>query len=297
MSKKLTLEERRYNFINSLIQSGYDYSMTDWDLFDYSLLKNVVTLRRTAQWDKRTFNDVVIMADTETSKKHPTIYEELKDGTKKAITQPNHIVCWTVTIRAYGFNIVTLRGRKPSDLAKCFARIHDAMPGNTTLIFFHNLAYDWEFIERFLFVELGTPERQLNTKPHYPIEITFKGGITLRDSLILLQRKLEKAAEDLDVQHKKAVGSWDYEKIRHQNTPLSEEEWHYVEFDTLSGAECIEAYCKGLEKNLAYLPLTATGINRNDLRNISNAYRWHDEYIKKTLPYGLYCIFSEYLFH
>lgn len=292
-----TLAEKRYNYINGLIQDGWDYRLTDWDRFDYGLLKGIVTIKKSSQWDKRTINDIVIMADTETSKKHPTIYEMLKDGTKKAITQPNHIVCWTVTLRAYGMNLVTLRGRKPSDLSKCFAKIHDALPGDVTYIFFHNLAYDWQFIERFLFVDHGIPEKQLNTKPHYPIQIEFASGMILRDSLILLQRKLEKVAIDLDVQHKKAVGSWDYEKIRNQNTPLSDDEWMYTEFDTLSGAECIEAYCKGLNMNLAYLPLTATGIPRGDLRNISKAYRWHDDFIKQVLPFDLYDIFSNFLYH
>lgn len=292
-----SLAKKRYDYINGLFQNGWDYSLTDWDLFDYGLLHNIVTIRKTANWDKRTINDIVIMADTETSKKHPTQYEILKNGTKKAITQPNHIVCWTITLRAYGFNIVTLRGRKPSDLAKCFSRIHDALPGDVTYVFFHNLAYDWEFIERFMFAQMGFPEKQLNTKPHYPIQIEFPGSFILRDSLILLQRKLEKAAQDLGVQHQKAVGTWDYEKIRDQSTPLTNEQWHYAEFDTLSGAECIEAYMQGLQKNLAFLPLTATGIPRGDLRNIAKENRWHDKYQKMVLPYELYVILSEYVSH
>lgn len=292
-----TLAKKRYDYINGLFQSGWEYSLTNWDLFDYTLLNGIVTIRKAANWDKRSINDIVIMADTETSKKHPTQYVKLKDGTKKAISQPNHIVCWTITLRAYGYNIVTLRGRKPSDLAKCFSKIHDALPGDVTYVFFHNLAYDWEFIERFMFAEMGFPEKQLNTKPHYPIQIEFPGNFILRDSLILLQRKLEKAAQDLGVMHQKAVGSWDYEKIRDQSTPLSDELWHYAEFDTLSGAECIEAYMQGLEKNLAYLPLTATGIPRGDLRNIAKDNRWHDKYQKMVLPYDLYVILSEYVYH
>lgn len=297
MSKYVTLDQRRYNYINNLMQNGTEYKLTDYTLFDYSILHDIVTIRKAAAWDKRTINDVIIMADTETSKSEPTRYEKLKDGTQKAITQPNHLVCWTVTIRAYNFNIVTLRGRKPSDLADCFARIHDALPGDVTFIFFHNLAYDWTFIERFMFQKFGFPEQQLNTKPHYPIQIQFKSNIILRDSLILLQRGLEKAASDLGVQHQKCVGSWDYEKIRHQSTELSDDEWMYAEFDTLSGAECIEAYCKGLEKTLANLPLTATGIPRGDLRDISKAFRWKEVYNKIVPDFEQYAILSDLLFH
>ena len=231
MSRYINLAERRYNYINNLQHNGWRYELTDYSAFDYSLLENIVTIKKKANWEKRRINDVIIMADTETSKKEPTRYETLKDGTKKAITQPNHIVCWTITIRAYGFNIVTLRGRKPSEFAECIVQIHNHLPGEITYFFIHNLAFDWVYLERFIFKTCGFPKSQLNTKPHYPIQIEFPSGIILRDSLILLQRKLEKAAEDLDVEHKKQTGSWDYEKIRNQCDELSYTEWQYAEFD------------------------------------------------------------------
>lgn len=285
---RMTLDERRYSYANSLMRDGWSYKLTDYATFQYDLLKNIVTLHKKANWEKRTINDIIVMCDTETSKNQPTRYTRLKDGTKKAITQPNHIVCWTITLRACGVNIVTLRGRKPSEFAECVSLIHDALPGDITYFFVHNLPYDWQFLERHLFAKLGFPEKQLNVKPHYPIQIEFGGGIILRDSLILLQRSLEKAAEDLNVTHQKCVGSWDYDKIRHQNTPLTSNEWMYAEFDTLSGAECIDAYCKGLEKDLATLPLTATGIPRGDVRNIAKAYRWRDKFENMALTYEQY---------
>ena len=296
MSRTKTLDERRYDFINGLYQTKHAYSLTNYATFDYSLLKNIVTLHKKANWEKRTINDIIVMVDTETSKKQPTQYEKLKDGTRKPIAQPNHIVCWTMTLRAYGYNIVTLRGRRPTELCDCLARVHDALPGDITYAFIQNLSFDWTFLERFMFSKFGFPEKQLNTKPHYPVQIEFKNGLTLRDSLILLQRSLEKAAADLNVQHQKCVGSWDYLKIRHQNMELSNDEWMYAEFDTLSGAECIDAYCKGLEKDLASLPLTATGIPRGEARNIAKLNRWRDQYEKMVLSYEQY-LDMQYVFH
>ena len=78
-------------------------------------------------------------------------------------------------------------------------------------IYFHNLAYDYVFLRLFLFDAFGTPKKQLNTKPHYPIMIGFENGIILKDSLILAGCKLEKWANDLNVNHKKAVGNWQYD--------------------------------------------------------------------------------------
>ena len=50
--------------------------------------------------------------------------------------------------------------------------------------------------------------------------IEFDNGVILRDSLILAQRKLEKWCIDLDVEHKKAVGLWDYNKHYTQKKKL-----------------------------------------------------------------------------
>ena len=59
--------------------------------------------------------------------------------------------------------------------------------------------------------------------------LKFDNGIILKDSLILAQCKLEKWANDLNVHHKKAVGSWDYDLIRHQDHQFTDEELHYIE--------------------------------------------------------------------
>lgn len=294
---RLTHDKRRYNYVNNLIRSGHEYSLTNWDKWDYTMLNNIDVLRRPQRWDESKINDIIIMADTETSKKAPTQYQTLKDGTKKAITQPNHVVCWTITLRAYGYDIVTLRGRKPFDLAECISKIVEALPGDKTYIYIHNLSYDWVFIERFMFSKFGFPTDQLNTKPHYPVQIEFKNGLILRDSLILLQRSLEKVAQDLGVTHQKQTGAWDYEKIRHQCTPLSDTEWSYAEGDTLTGAECLEVFIKGLGKNIATLPLTATGIPRGDVRQIAKEHRWHDVFLKMALTFDQYVILSEYVYH
>lgn len=274
-----------------------EYQLTDWNKWAFwDVLKNVAVIPSHKKYDARPINDLIIMADTETSKSQPTQYEtitHIKKGKKvterKAITQPNHVVCWTMTIRSCGVNLVTLRGRKPSDFAKCLEMLQSYVPGEHTIIYFHNLAYDWTFLEKFVFQRLGYPTKQLNTKSHYPIQIDMENGITFRDSLILFQCKLEKAAEDLGVEHKKAVGDWDYKKIRHQNSIITPVEWGYAEFDTLSGAECLEAYERGLECNISTMPLTATGIPRSEARKRAQEARWHYRFTQIKLDYKQYC--------
>jgi hypothetical protein len=257
------------------------YQFVHYKKFDYNILKLIWAYRRPGKASKETFNDVIIMADTETSKKQPD--ECIGAGDKKSWkVQDNHVVIWTLSIRAYGHNIVTLWGRKPSAFCKTLLKIHSFMPGDKTFCYFHNFSYDYWFLRKFMFDLYGLPVKQLNVKPLYPIYIEFEEGIVFRDSLILSQRKLEKWAVDLQVDHLKETGKWDYDKIRNQNTPLTDDELSYAEHDTLAGVECLDKTFETLGKKVYTAPFTATGIPREQTvkRGGSKA---HKEFLSMAL--------------
>lgn len=247
------------------------YAMTFWDVFDYSRLQYINTVTRYSKkyQSKQIFNDCFIMADTETSKK------------VVGIQCPNHVCAWSIAIRAYHQNLVCLWGTRPDDMVRCFSNILKYMPGDHLIIYFHNLAYDYVFIRRFLFAEFGTPSNQLSTKPYYPLYISFKNGLQLRDSLILAQCKLEKWAKDLGVEHQKAVGKWDYEKIRTQDPEQYDaDELLYIQNDVLAGVECLDTLCIQLKKHVYTMPYTATGIPRDDTRTIGKKEHAHQLFTK-----------------
>lgn len=273
------------------IRNYVPYTMVYWEDWDYSILGMIRTIRRRGRGDEERppYNDVIIMADTETSKKHANEYRTERDGTKVAIPVHNHVVAFTISIRAYHYNIVTLWGRRPSDLAAALDKIQENLPGELTYVFFHNLSYDWVFIRKFLFAIWGYPIKQLNTKPHYPISIEFACGMILRDSLILAQRKLEKWAADLDVKHKKAVGFWDYDLIRTQHEHFSADELTYIERDTLAGVECIDATMGALKKDITSLVYTATGIPREMVRKRGKKFNAHERFLSMVPDYYEQC--------
>ena len=271
-----------------------DYKFCHYKQFDYNLLKYIWYLHSRGLSDHTSFNDVIIMADTETSKKKPDIYDA-KAKKQKYKTFENHVVCWTISIRAYHHNIVTLYGRKPSKMIETLQRIHEHMNGMKTVVYFHNLSYDHIFIRKFAYELWGNPVRQLNVKSQYPINIEYANGIIIKDSLILAQRKLEKWAEDLDVEHKKAVGLWDYDKIRNQDTPLSVDELEYIEHDTLAGVECLDKTLEALGKNIVSIPMTATGIPREQTRKRGKKQA-HDFFSKIALDLEQYQKFTQ-IFH
>lgn len=260
--------------------------------YDYSVLKKISTyIKAQGKKDGVKWNDVIIMADTETSKIHQnaTVKKKQKNtvtGEYETITvyKPvtNYVVAWSISIRMQHRNIVTLYGNKPTEFIYCVELIMKYLVGEKTMIFFHNLAYDWVFLRKFLIDKWGEPLHQLNTKAHYPICIEFQNGIQFRDSLIIAQRSLDKWGKDLNVEHQKSVGKWDYDMIRHQNHVFTSDEIEYIEHDVLCGVECIDAHLISLNKRLTAIPYTATGIPREQTRKIAKNNGGHEAFKRQV---------------
>lgn len=278
-------QEELYNIKAQNIQKSSKYKMIKFDLWDYSILKYICNKRRSGRGTHESYNDCIIMADTETSKKN-----------NDAVYQ-NHVVAWTISIRAYHMNIVTLYGTRPSELVECFQAIQESMTGETTIIYFHNLSYDWVFLRKFILAEYGTPDKQLNVKSHYPIYIMWTGrGLVLKDSLILAQRSLDKWGKDMNVEHQKAKGKWDYDLIRHQGGTFTSDELEYIEHDTLCGVECIDALKTALNKYIYSIPYTATGIPREEVRKRGKSHNARNLFKKQALTYEQY-LKIQHVFH
>ena len=268
------------------------YKFCHYSEFNFDVLDNIMYIRRSGRGNKKTYNDVFIMADTETSKKKLKDAKQVNKLDSGLSARENHVCAWTISIRAFNKNICTLWGHKPSTLVSTMHKIHDAMNGDITLFYFHNFSYDHWFIRRFLYKELGKPIKFLNLKAHYPLYMRFENGIEIRDSLILAQKSLEKWADDLEVEHKKATGKWNYDKIRNQDFVPTSEELEYIEHDTLAGVECLNKTMIALNKRIYSLPYTSTGIIRNDIQilgkenNAKNIFLSmfpsYEQYIKLT---------------
>lgn len=280
---------------NTLYYESLGYKYQSWDSFDYTCLEHIRSIKKAGRGDNSTYNDVIIMADIETSKKRQNVVTYIKD--KKVIESfDNHVVAFTVSIRAYGLNIVTLYGHRPSELVICLENIHKAMSGRKTLIYFHNLAYDYTFLRKFMFIKWGEPDSQLNVKPHEPIFIRFNNGIEFRDSLILFQRSLEKAGKDFNVEHQKASGKWEYDKLRNQSDEFDSDELEYIEHDTLCGVEIIDALKTALNKKIYAIPYTATGIPREQVKTRGKSNSAKNLFDRICPTYEQYCFLLD-VFH
>ena len=261
-----------------------DFNIYRYSDFDFSTLGNTLCDRPRGK-RKKTVNECFIMLDTETSKSRADTYTEDKHGRKTYDENPNYIVKWSIGINIWGWNIAAIWGDDPWQCVDTLEKIHNAMSGNTTLVYVHNWQYDNIFLRRFLYKKFGKPVSQLATKPHYPISTEFECGLVIRDSLALAQRRLEKWGSDLKVKHAKAVGKWDYNKHRDQTDPLSDDELEYICNDVLCGIECLDTLRRSIKKTYAGMPYTATGIVRNEARKLSGGQKGH---IRATRHYDTY---------
>ena len=274
-----------YNIRKQYFQNEHKYCLSFWKDFDFSVFEKIMYIVRAgSNHNDEIYNDCIIMADTETSK------ERYKENCR------NYVVAWTISIRAFDINIVTLYGHKPSEFVECVTRLHKRMMGNRTIIYWHNMSYDWVFLRKFIMKEWGTPDKQLNIKSHFPLFVNFNNGIIFKDALMLAQRSLEKWADDLDVEHKKAVGSWDYDKIRNQNDDFTSDELHYIENDTLAGVECLQKTKDILHKRIYSMPYTATGIPREAVRLIGKENGARDLFKRIVPEYNIQTILEK-VFH
>ena len=221
--------------------------------------------------DKTRLNELFIMLDTETSKSGAD--QKLPDGRYQI--NDNYIVAWSASFNILGLDVMTIWGDAPEQIVPFLKNVHSKLKGNKTVVYVHHLAYDWQFLRKWCYEAWGEPVAQLNTKPHYPVNIDFSNGITLRDSLILAQRSIERWARDLNAPNGKAVGAWDYDRIRHQHEPLTEDELRYIECDVLAGVECLSILRKTLRCTYMSMPYTQTGIVRSAAREAGKPARAH----------------------
>lgn len=239
---------------------------------------------RAGRGDKFTYNDIIFTLDTETSKSGPDRFSSKGEY----MPQENYIVAWTVSACCPLGNLFTIYGSRPSELCAFLSELQDALPGEKTYFWVHNLCYDYQFLRSFFFEIFGFPVKQLNTKPHYPISIEFSNGMIFRDSLIVSQKSLEKWCAELQPDHSKSVGKWDYETIRDQSGVFTEDEIEYIEHDTLALAECLEKLRAKLHKHTYSMPYTCTGILREETRKLGRRNGARNKFLRIAPCFELY---------
>lgn len=216
---------------------------------------------------KRKFYDTNIYTfDIETSsyyvlddKVYPAIkYDKLNDKDKKRCSKRSHMYIWM-----FGINDIVYFGRTWDELKLFLKRLDDHI-GDTKYVFIHNLSFEFQYLKsNFHFDDVSA------RKSHKVISAIMRDyNIILKCSYMMSNVALKYLPKMFQLPVEKKVGDLDYDLIRNPNTPLSEVEMGYCEYD------CLVLYhyiLKELEvyEDVKHIPSTNTGKVRRELQEIT----------------------------
>ena len=221
-------------------------------------------------YGKTRYLDTPIYIDTETSWNH----------------DPEDPKTWIVSIQV-SFNGKQLFLRRPSELMEWLndqIRTYDLNNERRCLVVIHNHSFDLSYL--LPYIQLYLPYKEDHScilQDEHKIINYRQGGLDFRCSYMLTQKSLEKLGKDLNVEHKKKVGMYDYNRIHYQDDAISQQEQDYAIYDVISLAECYEKQMQLHGDTAASIPLTATGYIRRKLRASCKKDRYYrNKYFTKT---------------
>ena len=192
------------------------------------------------------------------NKIYPAIYyDKLTEEDKKDVSYYATMYLWQ-----FGINDKVYYGRTWEEL-KSFLLVLDAMIPEKKFVFVHNLAFEFQFLKgEFSF---NTVFARKSRKVMYAIMNDY--NITFKCSYFMSNASLKQLPKLYKLPVEKMVGDLDYDLLRHSNTPLSEKELRYGEYD------CLVVYYYILEELKTYedvskIPSTSTGHVRRELMNL-----------------------------
>ena len=172
------------------------------------------------------------------------------------------IKCSCMYIWMLGINDTVYYGRTWDELKEFLHKITAYIP-EKKIIFIHNLSFEFQYL-----YSVFEMENVFARKSHKVIKCEIKNlNIELRCSYFMTNAKLEKLPSIYNLPVEKKVGDLDYSKIRHSETPLTEKELGYCEYD------CLVVYYYILFELKTYLrvdkiPVTSTGHVRKELKDV-----------------------------
>lgn len=184
-------------------------------------------------------------------------YEKLSKKEKDISLKQSNMYIWQLSI-----NDNVYYGRTWSDLKLFFNKLELEVP-QRKIIFIHNLAFEFQYLK-----SVFKMENVIARKSRKVMRATLSDyNIELRCSYMMSNCKLEKLPSVYQLPVEKQVGFLDYDKIRHSETILSDNELKYCEYDCLVVYEYIKKELLTYE-NVDRIPLTSTGHVRRELKNL-----------------------------
>ena len=146
------------------------------------------------------------------------------------------------------------------------------------IVFIHNLAFEFHYLKSII-----TFDEVFARTPHKPIKAYCKDyNIEFRCTYMMSNCKLANLPKVYNLPVEKKVGDLDYTKIRHSETPLTEKELGYCEYDCL----VIYYYIKFLLNfydSINHIPKTNTGQVREELKSLVRSDYSYKTKVRKAI--------------
>ena len=174
------------------------------------------------------------------------------EGVKRA-----SVYVWTCIV----FDTYVYYGRTVQDFVNFLDRVKKAYglsDKKRAICYVHNLAYDSHFFLPWIEVE-----DMFAIDNHAPLSFLAQNAFEFKCSLALSNKSLDKIGKEVGVGK---VKGFDYTKLRHHATPLTDEEWKYCMFDVIVLYHYIEGQIAENRGNITRIAKTFTGITRRESR-------------------------------
>jgi hypothetical protein len=228
--------------------------------FQYDNIKPAVCKQKRRKGASVLWSDNIVTFDIETTNlfKWPDgtvtgFDDQIPPARYKAAQKAGYMIVWQATVDG---DVVI--GRTWDEFEIFLRQLREKL-GARFIIWIHNLSFEFAFLRNLITdmqVFAREPLRPLRAySPEYDVEF--------RDTLILTNSKLEGVPDLFHLDVRKAVGKWDYDKVRTPLTELTDDEIEYAAGDVIV-TDALVQHFKGRYKNLYRIPMTNTSILRKE---------------------------------
>lgn len=204
---------------------------------------------------KKCICNEAIYLDIETSNNHADDVSSLKT--------------WVVSIQVR-FNGEYYLFRKPTELMAFFNLLikeFNLNPLRRMLVIIHNASYDLSYLVPWMQKYLPKEPRSGIYEGLHKIIMYSQYCFDFYCSYMLTGMSLAKWSKELNVEHQKQIGLYDYDKIIYQDDDLDEDSQLYDLYDVLSLEECYKKQLAKYGDDTSTVPMTKTGYCRREFRN------------------------------
>ena len=199
-------------------------------------------------------------------------YDQLTTEEKENIYKGACMYIWQ-----FGINDAIYYGRTWQEFEEFLKRLEKVSPYRK-FVFVHNLAFEFQFLKSVFHFDEVTAR-----KSHRVMTALMRDyNIMFKCSYFMSNCKLEKLSDVYSLPVEKQTGDLDYNKLRHNDTPLTTEELKYCEYDCLVVYHYIKRELETYE-NVLKIPTTSTGHVRRELKTlVQKNYRYKSK-VRKAI--------------